>query len=385
MAGIAPELAYPTRICLRLRHKPITQIRKYTTTPSRQKHGPLPTFAPTSSSELDALLSTFRTNIFLPSHLLRAQQNLIYKKTLQHHLTGEDLINVELPTSTSPTSKESFTLVPLDRFTDEPDTKASFHKLLDLMQAKSDWDVLPGFLEGLMGSKRKLKRDMAEKMVRRAGNAGRVGTIIECLRRTERTGLRVDNVALARVVMRGTLQTAIQSGWSEEGVTKAAKQAGVVMGLIEDPAHVPAEHQSKKIDPRRAPDVVAIAMALMAFKVLKVGEGARVGDLLQVEKYAKRVLRLWDNAELHFNTFTGEIKWVDASKGLLMWAPVVQGMRWAIRALGEQSETSKRLGKVLEADVEPSVEKTKQVVELAGGKEKMLGPMMFKEMQKAVV
>lgn len=258
------------------------------------------------------------------------------------------------------------------------------------MQTKSDWDVLPGFLEGLRGSKRKLTRDMAEKMARKAGQAGTVGMVIECLRRTERTGVRLDNVALARQVMRGALHTAILSGWSEEGVTKAAKQAGVIMELIEDPAQVPSEHEPRELDPRRAPDVVAIAMALAAFKVLKVGDGEG-RDVLKVEKYAKRVLDLWKNAELQLGASTGQVGWTEASQKLLVWAPVAQGMGWAIRALGEQSQTGKRLGKVLKADVEPVVVKTvvvktkRAVEDLAGKDVEWLGWSMFKEMEKAVV
>lgn len=227
-------------------------------------------------------------------------------------------------------------------------------------------------------------------MARRAGQAGRIGVIIECLRRTDRTGLRLDNVALARNMMRGALQTAIQSGWSEEGVTKAAKQAGVVMELVEDPAHVPEVPESKDLAPqkstdaRRAPDVVAIAMALTALKALKVAEAK--GEALKVEKYAKRVLDLWKNADIRVRDDIMErLYFSDANQKLLMWAPVAQGMRWAIRALGEQSETRKFLGQVLRGVVQPCVKKIKRAVELDSKKDERLGMIMYREMQSAEV
>jgi len=254
-----------------------------------------------------------------------------------------------------------------------------------MMQTESDWDILPGFLEGLKGSKRKVTGAILEKMARKAGQAGRIGTVIEVLRRTERTGVRVEGVAVARQVMRGALQTAIRSGWSEEGVTKAAKQAGVIMDLIEDPAHMPAEIDRRDQDPRRAPDVVGLAMTLMAFKVLKAGEGEEKKDVLKVEKYAKRVLDLWKKADLGLPE-SKESSWSHANKKLQMWAPVAQGMRWAIRALGEQNKTAQRLGKVLRGDVEPVLEKSKQwMEELAPKKDQRLGVIIFKEMERAVV
>ena len=223
-------------------------------------------------------------------------------------------------------------------------------------------------------------------MVRRAGQAGRVGTMIECMRRTERTGLRLDSVALARGMMRGALQTAVQSGWSEEGVKKAAKQAGVIMELVEDPAHVSAHNDAKKSDPRKVPDVVAVPMALVAFQVLKAGVGEGEMDVLKVEKYAKRVLDLWKNADFQLSESTGAAGFREANTKLWIWAPVAPGMRWAIGALGEQSETSKRLGTVLKADVEPLLVKVKKTAEeLSGEKNEALGMILFKEMQKAVV
>lgn len=257
--------------------------------------------------------------------------------------------------------------------------------MLDMLQTESDWDALPGFLEGLKGSRRTVTRAMAEKLARRAGRAGRIGTMIDILRRTERTGVRLDHVALARQVMRGALQRAIQSGWSEAGIAWAAKKAGVIMELIEDPAHVPADNERRDWDPRCAPDVVGLAMTLTAFKVLKAGEGEGKRDMLKVEKYAKRVLDLWKNADLHVPESEGS-RWWDANTKLLIWAPVAQGMRWAIRALGEQSETARRLGTVLRADVEPALRKSERVVEeSAPQREERVGVIMVKEMERVVV
>ena len=248
------------------------------------------------------------------------------------------------------------------------------------MSTKSDWDVLPGFLEGLKWSGRKVTLPMAEKMIRRAGSAGRIGVITECLRRVERTGLKLDHVQKARNLMYGALQTAIHSGWNEEGTTKALKQAEVFLELVEDPAHVPTRTTGTNTDPRKAPDVVAVAMGLAAFKTAKFAEGS--DGAAKVEKYAKRVLRLWGNAEL------GPVggSWWDANQKLIVWAPVVHGIRSALQVLVHQSETGKKLGRILRDDLEPLVGNANMVLEQHSSDDvQRRGLVLYKELERAVI
>lgn len=340
--------------------------------------GLLPTFPQTSSSDLDTLLSTFRTNIFLPSYLRRAQQNLIYRKHLHRLLLGDDPINIELRTSLPGNENETFTLVPLDR-TKEPNTKASFHKLLDLLKTKSDWDILPAFLQGLKDSGRKVKQDMAEKMVRHAVKAGRMGIMVECLRMVGTTGIKLDHVGLAREVMLGALATAYHGGWSEEALAKAVRQAEGMLVLMEDPLHVPADQAPQTLDPQRAPDVIGLAMGLTAVQAVKFGEGK--DEARKVEKYARKVLQLWKNAELGLPVAS----WHDANRELIMWGPVEQAMIATLRVLGEQSEIGKQISTVLRESVQPRVERAKEIL-LSDrlSEEQRRGPILYEELSRAL-
>ncbi|MCJ1293750.1 hypothetical protein MMC34_005305 [Xylographa carneopallida] len=372
-----------TTLRLHQTHHSRPTTRPFSSSPPHRKHGPLPTFSPTSSPDLDTLLTTFRTNIFLPSHLLRAQRALIYRRSLQHQLTGEDPITITLPTA-SPTSRgsEAFTLSPLDHLRDEPATAPSFNTLLSLLRTKSDWHVLPFFLEGLRTSGRKLSSALLQKMVRRAAAAGQMGLVGECARMVARTGVRLDEVGLAREGMWGAVQTAVLGGWSAEATAAAARQAEGLLVLMEDPAHV-VENKSgsqKGVDPRKAPEVLGVGMALMALRALKSGEGDAGG---KVERWAKRTLDCWRYVELGVREGGG---WWDANRALMWWAPVQVGMKAAVRVLGEGSELGTRLGGVLSADVEPVVRRARDVLEREGPKEgRRRGMVMYEEMWRALV
>ncbi|MCJ1437603.1 hypothetical protein MMC27_006990 [Xylographa pallens] len=377
MASHQPFALRATTLHLRPTHRLRPSTRPFSNTRTSPKNGPLPTFPPTSSPPLDALLSTFRTNIFLPSHLLSAQRALIYRRSQQHQLTGEDPITITLPTA-SPTGRgsEPFTLAPLDHLRDEPATARSFTTLLSLLHTRADWHVLPFFLEGLRSSGRRLAPALLEKMVRRAAAAGQMGLVGECARMVARTGVKLDSVGLAREALWGAVQTAVRGGWSVEATAAAARQAEGLLVLMEDPAHVRA---GKGPDPRRAPEVLGVGMGLVALRTLRGEVEGDVGG--RVERWARRTLDCWGGAELGVR----EGSWWDANRALMVWAPVEVGMRAAVRVLGEQSELGKRLGAVLRADVEPVVRKAKGILESDGPKEgRRRGMVMYEELQRAL-
>ncbi|MCJ1316036.1 hypothetical protein MMC15_001356 [Xylographa vitiligo] len=374
----------PTLRCttLHLRHTSRPN-RPFSSTPPHRAHGPLPTFPTTSSAPLDALLATFRTNIFLPAHLLRAQRALIFRPSLHHHLTGDDPLVLTLPTA-SPTgrSHEAFTLAPLDHLRDEPATAPAFHALLALLRTPADWLVLPLFLAGLRSSGRTLRPALLEKMVRRAAAAGRMGVVGECARMVARTGVRLDSVGLAREALWGAVQTGILAGWSAEGTAAAARQAEGLLVLMEEPAHVAGGAKPRAAgggDPRRAPEVLGAGMGLVALRALRAGEGDVGG---RVERGATRMLGCWGNADLSVR----EEGWWDANRALMCWAPVEVGMRVAVRVLGEGSELGRRLEEVRAGQVEPAVRKAREVLERGGPKEgRRRGVVMYEELQKALV
>ena len=374
MPSPTPSLTHCARISVRHSPSSISLSRSFSQTTARRKHGQylplpshhailrqsnlgsLPTFPPTSSQELDSLLSTLRTNIFLPSHLIKPHRALIYRKTLHHHLLGEDPVSITL-------AGEKHTLKPLDHLTDEPNSKKAFHQALGLMKEKRDYGVLPGLLEGYQGSGRVLTKGMAEKMIRKVAEAGSGGIVTECLRRVHRTGLKLDNVTVAREAMWVAIQQAIQGSWSEKGLEKALKYAEGILEFLEDPRHVHRKHLfAPANDPRLMPDIIGVPLLLSATLLAKFPSNTPNDLQTQILKnksnqHATRLLHLWPNANLNVDSVSRQ----DANYKLLMWVPVWHGLRTANR-LAEKSEAVRRLTGVPLQQVGQMVERARDIV-----------------------
>ena len=106
-------------------------------------------------------------------------------------------------------------------------------------------------------------------------------------------------------------------------------------------------------DPRRRPEVVGIVVEMLSAKAVKTGEGIE-----EVGKLVERLLGLWRWAELGF----AKRDWRDANKKLLMWAPVWHGMLLAQKILGEESQLGRELGEKIGKDLEPLLNKAREVV-----------------------
>lgn len=307
--------------------------------------GALPTFQPTPSPELDTLLSTFRSNVFLPSHLISLQKDLLYKKKNHPLLTSDEPATVRL-------GDEVLQLHPLSHVKDEPNTRASFAKALDLMTETGDFKNLPGFLEGLKTARRSIKGYQLEKAIRRANDCSRQSIVNECLRRTESTGLTLGNLRVAREAMWGATLRAVQSEWSQEGIEKAARHAEILWELMHDPRHHQKMHGTE--DAKKRPEILGILVQLSAARARKGG------DKSAVEKYASFMLSHWGNGRDEM--IIGEGDWNDANYKLLMWAPVWHGIKLALEVSGAQSSLGKRLGEKMNQDLEPLVKQCRDIL-----------------------
>ena len=321
--------------------------------------GTLPTFHPTLSPDLDALLSTFRTNVFLPAHLLRAQQDLIYKRSNWPTLKGNDSATVEL-------SDENIQLQPLDRTKDEPSTRKNFHQVVKLMDESGDWRNLQGWLEGLKSAGRKIEGGVLEKVVRKVVEAKKMGIIIECLQRVEYTGLGLWDLGVAREAMWGGTAIAVQGKWSEGAVEKGVRYAENVWAMMCDEKH--AGVQLEDYHPRSRPEVLGLLVLVHAAQAVMFKEGKDEAGM--VGKYARLLLQYWDRADLE-KVEDGD--WVDANIKIFTWAPVLHGLKMARMVVGEESALGKSLGGKVDRELEPLLQKTRLILEATPGAEKRRG------------
>ncbi|KAI4159568.1 MAG: hypothetical protein LQ342_006478 [Letrouitia transgressa] len=359
MAGIVREKSIYCRTCL----GKIPCVRTFTFSAARQRHGAVPTFSSTSSQELDNILATFRSKVFLPAHLSREQQSILYRKKNINLLTSED------EPATVKIANETHRLLPLDH-KEEPQTRSSLNRMLELMKEGRDWVNLPAFLENLWLSKRKIKDWQMVKIVRRASDNGNQGIILECLRRMEKTGMVLADLEVARAVMWGGMKKCMQTDWTEQGLEAAEKYLNSVWNLMEDERHVKKEIQRTKNDPRMRPEIVGVMLQVQAVRRAFYGEGVERGS---VQQSAEILLASWDNMEADID----ELDWNDANRKLMMWVPVWHGIKMAVGLLGE-SPLRMKLENKMTKDLEPKIQKAREVVlAYAPQPEKRLGLSVY--------
>lgn len=221
------------------------------------------------------------------------------------------------------------------------------------MQEPNDWRNLPGFLEGLKTSGRRLGRGQVEKMVRKANYGERQGVVMDVLRRVEGTGVRLgEEAGVVREVMLGAVMRAQGGGWGLEAVEAGARYARGVWDLLWDERHRGGKQGG--LDMRKAPEVVGVMVEMEAARMVK-GGGDRKGAL---EGWVERLLGVWARGDMELL----EGDWSDANQKLLRWAPVWHGMVLARRVLWEESRLGKELGDKVEKDLEPVLNKARGMV-----------------------
>ncbi|KAI4213111.1 MAG: hypothetical protein LQ351_004265 [Letrouitia transgressa] len=336
--------------------------------------GAVPTFSSTSSEELDNILATFRSKVFLPAHLSREQQSILYRKKNINLLTSED------EPATVKIANETHRLLPLNH-KEEPQTRRSLNRMLDLMKEGRDWINLPAFLENLWLSQRTIKGWQMAKIIRRACESGNQGIILECLRRMEKTGMVLADLEVARAVMWGGMKRCMQSDWAEQGLEAAERYLNSVWNLMEDERHVKKEIQRTKKDPRMRPEIVGVMLQVQAARRALYGEGA---EKESVQRSAEILLASWDNIEADVD----ELDWNDANWKLMMWGPIWHGIKMALGFLGE-SPLRMKLENKMTKDLEPKIQKAREVVlACAPQPEKRLGLSVYEallnvELQKS--
>ncbi|EKG18989.1 hypothetical protein MPH_03679 [Macrophomina phaseolina MS6] len=105
----------------------------------------LPTFEPSSSPELTALLDTARARLMVPAHLNLAQQHLVYRDA--HRARLDPATNPEPYYST--VAGADVALEHLDRQRDIPARWSVFSRALALAETRTDWENVGRLLEGL--------------------------------------------------------------------------------------------------------------------------------------------------------------------------------------------------------------------------------------------
>ncbi|RPB20055.1 hypothetical protein L211DRAFT_767628, partial [Terfezia boudieri ATCC MYA-4762] len=181
--------------------------------------GPLPTFNPTSSQDLDSLLARFRKQMFTEPHLLERQRLLTQKKK-NHHFLEEDPIYF-------PIGNQTVQLTP--KLVHHNFPRKMFTKAVHLMKVPSDFDAIPELVLGYTQSGSKLLDKNICMAVRRAGITGRADVLIKILEQAEHNKIHIP-MSIAREGFRGFIVTAKLP--SKHAVIKAVRGARQLRNLL---------------------------------------------------------------------------------------------------------------------------------------------------------
>lgn len=285
--------------------------------------GPLPTLVAPGNADLETLLATIRSRIFLPSHLRTPQRKLVFRK--RHHalLRAEPFI-VDV-------ADESIQLEPLDATKDIPDSWKSMEQAMDLMRSNSgDWTNLTGLLAGMHTAGRRFKSWQYEYVVRSAGDAGCGHVVVDAARAARRTGLVLRDLRIVREAFWTCRTKAVQEGWDGRSTAKALGWAEQLAGLLDDSAHCAQVGSTDVRDPRIQPDIIAVVLELAATRAERhLGGKDKDG---KVRLYAERLIpNLESAAEESIDMEAARMDYE-----LSRWSPMLNGLETAQRVLGER-------------------------------------------------
>ena len=264
-----------------------------------------------------------RNKIFLPSHLSRSQQDLIYKDKHQRELTIEPVYAY--------LKGEQFRLEHIDPVKDIPAGTKGLLRAVTLMKEEKDWDNLPSLLHGLNNARRNIHDETFERITRKAGMAGRPDIILECARRVDHTRFKLSNPTVVAELMHQIQNKALKSGWKAKNTKQALVWAEMVSELLEDERHAGKRHIAGVEDVRVRPELIGILLQLSAVLAARFYGGEdRDG---KVALYTERLLRSpasnipeSERSDTHtMNTYLGYM------------VPVLHGMKLAKPILGGES------------------------------------------------
>ncbi|THZ92220.1 hypothetical protein D6C88_03263 [Aureobasidium pullulans] len=281
-----------------------TQTRSFTASTSAQKNNgmhlrhtiapsptdnistaALPTFAETSSPELDDVLLQLRTKHFIPAYLNKRQRHLIFgdkfKQELENNPAYATLGEEEIP------------LKHIDRRSEIPARKPLVLQALRLIEENDEWRQLPSLLEGLHKARPTPDLVLQERILRKLQLNDQFPVILRSLRRSNATGLTLKNDAVLNQVLNALRETASLENWEQTRLERSLKHASELAELLESTDHGSGRKLSPN-DARTRPAVIGLFLELHAVYASQYQGGKDVDG--KVKAYATRFMATFNES-----------------------------------------------------------------------------------------
>lgn len=218
---------------------------------------------------------------------------------------------------------------------DEPRMSASLHLINQLMRETRDYWNLAPFMIGCRNSNRVVTQAFIERAVRNACEQGKEVAIIDCLRQTDKTGLKLCHYNIAATLMLRATWMAVDQDWTERGVNEALKFAESLWIMMQDPDQM----EERQPNPMNNLTVVGVMLQLHAVKAVKFHK--QVDAQGEVVEFTRRLLALWNKPAFLFESGYK----IEADIRLRNWAPLWHGMKLARKVSGMTKEMREELAK----------------------------------------
>lgn len=256
--------------------------RSFSSTPITRRA--VPTFTETSNPELNDVLSTIRTKHFIPAYLRNRERRAIFGDKNRQNL-------IDNPQSVA-LGDEEIQLQWINRRQEIPNRSVLITKAINLMLASEgkDWSKnLPALLQGLNeGVKKSAGSPIMEKIVRKAAEMGKLGTVLPCLQQVSKTSMTLKDEGILRCVVWALHVSAARNGWNKGSLEKAIKDSNAVALMLES-----ADHGSQSVmaenDPRTRPSVLGTWLELVAAYAYKF-QGGKDSEEGLVKAYTARLV-----------------------------------------------------------------------------------------------
>ncbi|KAH8653458.1 hypothetical protein BX600DRAFT_79587 [Xylariales sp. PMI_506] len=310
--------------------------RSFSATAQRNAH--IVQFTPSSSPQLDTLLSEIRNKIILPSFLTLAQRKKLFSPRYEKELQLDPIV-IEI-------DGEVLKFRHLNPFNgDIPSTRKSVLGALKQFSTDADFANLRPLLEGINNTNRKLDVRFLATVVRLLGEKGRVHDIIENARRAEHTGLRLNSSEAVNELLYYVQLKAIESNWSKSTTQQALRWADLVVEMLDDPLHETKNRVPGQILLSRDPQVLMAQLHLASALVVKCNVQDNEALLATIHEHAKAIVQLWPVGkglrELHpaaaYADFENMGYLLAGGKFLNMTAPLLHGLQLASQAVKDAS------------------------------------------------
>lgn len=248
------------------------------------------TFVETENEELNRVLQTIQEKIIFPSYLPAKQQKIVFNPKMRVFMQQNPIV-IEV-------DGEEHKFTPLNRSTDIPNSKKSFHSVMQLMKTPEDFANLGTLLAGYKKACIHLRTQDYGKLIRVASKTGNIYTIIDCAKQAQKTGLKFKTHEMVVGLLAAINNKIIDGGAA--ATQQAVKWLEVVLDLLHYPEQqaVRGTNADSKIHASRLSRGLVLFTRASAISAKQAAEEDASAELILLKDEVELLKTLWKDADL---------------------------------------------------------------------------------------